>query len=168
MLAEWRPPLAGRLFFSLVGVAFLVGNSVGVLSDPLWRGGWVVMSFALGAAFVSLPWRPRLRLHREAVHVRGLVLSRVIPIEQIALVLPSRDGLTFWWGDGHCTTASFVGELGLLGDLVGLGGRAASMTEQIVDARNAFLASHRLEPLPDPFKEAQKRKDDFRHGRFTA
>jgi hypothetical protein len=38
LLGEWRPPLIGRLFFSLVGIAFLVGNIVGVLMDPLWRG----------------------------------------------------------------------------------------------------------------------------------
>lgn len=165
LLGEWRPPLVGRLFFSIVGVAFLVGNTVGVLMDPLWRGTWVVLSVVMGAALLVLPWRPLLRLHPDAVHVRGLVLSRVIPIEEVALVLPSRDGLTIWWGDGHCTTASFVGELGLLGELVGLGGRAASMTDQIMDARDAYLTSHGLKPRPDPFDEAQKRKDHFWQGR---
>lgn len=36
-------------------------------------------------------------------------------------MLPSRDRLTIWWGDRYRTPASFVGELGLLGPLAGMG-----------------------------------------------
>lgn len=168
LLGEWRPPLVGRLFFLIVGATFLVGNTLGVLKDPQWRGAWVVLSFVMGVALLVLPWRPLLRLHPDVVDVRGLFLSRLIPIEEVALVLPSRDGLTIWWGDGHCTTASFVGELGLVGELVGLGGRAASMTDQIMDARDAYLTTHGLDPRPNPFDEAQKRKDAFWQGRPSA
>lgn len=48
--------------------------------EPMWinvLGGLALITYAL---------RPKLTLHEDAVHIRGLVLSRIIPVEEISAI----------------------------------------------------------------------------------
>ncbi|GEM_PF-6725669 len=148
LLGTWRPPLLGRLLVSILGVGWLLWNGEVARSDPPWHGAWALVPFAMAAALVVLPWRPLVRLHSDAIHVRGMVLSHVIPIQDVAVISLDRSGLRLWWGDGNCTTARFVGEVGLLGALFRLDTGVQEMPARIMSARGAYLVSHDLKPPP--------------------
>lgn len=102
-LAGWRAPWWQRILFPAAGVAMVTAAFwpyAGEAYGPLW------LLAALGVGFVWYALRPRLVLYPDAVYVRGHILSRVIPIDQVSAVQGGHGGLTIWWGDGSMSEAS--------------------------------------------------------------
>ena len=115
----------------------------------------------LAVLFVIYPLRPRLRIHEDALHVRGVVLSRVIPIAEVSAVQGGYGGLDIWWGDGRFTEASTIGEQNNAEWLAGGDSRRYSMRDLIFETRDAYLREHGLEARPDPHRELERQKQEF-------
>jgi hypothetical protein len=94
--------------------------------------------------------RPKLTLHEDAVYIRGQILSRVIPIEEVSAVQGGYGGLDIWWGDGWMSEASSIGEQTNIDGLPGSDGRRHTMRTLILATRDTYLASHNLKARPDP------------------
>ncbi|HQK95337.1 MAG TPA: hypothetical protein PLD23_17710 [Armatimonadota bacterium] len=158
VLGTWRAPWWQRIIFPAVGAALGLGSLwpyAGERYEPLWWG------LPLGALFVTYPLRPRLRLHEDALHVRGVVFSRVIPIADVAAVQGGYGGLGIWWGDGRFTEASTIGEQNNVEWLPGGDSRRYSMRDLIFETRDAYLLEHGLEARPDPHHELEGQRREF-------
>jgi hypothetical protein len=99
-VAVWRAPLWQRILFPAVGLAMVAGAFwpyAGGPYEPIWVG------VAVGAVLVIWALRPKLTLFEDAVYIRGRILSRLIPIEQIAAVEGAMAGSTSGWATGTST-----------------------------------------------------------------
>lgn len=103
-----------------------------------------------GLALITYALRPKLTLHEDAVHIRGLVLSRIIPVEEISAIEGGYGGLVIRWGDGRMTEATAVGEESNLPGWPGSDGRRHNMRSFILATRDAHLQRQRPSPLSDP------------------
>lgn len=166
VLATWRVMLLGRLLFTVFGAAGLLLSIPPFVTDMGEYREWSLwFVLALSLAAMILPWRLVVRLHEDALFTQGLLLSHVIPLAEISLIAPDSSGLGIWWGDGHSMTTSFVGEQGLLSDLLGNKGKGGRIEDRILAARDAYLTTHGLTALPDPTVKHQQQVDDFWQGR---
>ncbi|WP_218144428.1 hypothetical protein [Pedococcus cremeus] len=159
IVATWRAPWWQRIVFPAVAVTMLLGSLwpyAGEPYEPIW---WVVPFAALLAIY---PLRPRLRLHEDAMHVRGVLLSRVIPIEEVSAVQGGYGGLDIWWGDGRFTEVSSIGEQNNVEWFPGGDGRRYLMRDLILDTRNEYLRAHGLKSRPDPHREQERQRREFR------
>lgn len=154
----WRPPWWQRILFPAIGLV-MIGGAVwpyaGEPYEPIWIG------VAVGAVLLLPALRPKLTLFEDAVYIRGYLLSRLIPIEQIALVEGGYGGLDFWWGDGHFSSANSIGEQTNIEGLPGSDGRRHTIRTLILTTRDEFLERHGLIALPDPHEEDERRRREF-------
>ncbi len=158
LVAVWRAPWWQRIVFPAVGAAIAVGSLwpyAGEPYEPMWLGP------LLGVAFVTYPLRPKLALHEDSLYIRGFVLSRVIPIEEISAIEGGYGGLDIWWGDGQMSEATAIGEQTNLSIMPGSDGRRHTMKALILETRDAYLRRHRLTPLPDPRVEDERLRREF-------
>lgn len=157
-VAVWRAPVWQRVIFPVVGLAMLVGAFwpySGEPYEPIW------LSVPVAAVFIGWALRPKLTLHQDSLYIRGQVLSRIIPIEEISAVEGGYGGLDIWWGDGRMSEASTIGEQTNIDGLPGSDGRRHSMRSLILQTRDAYLREHGLRPRPDPREEAERRRREF-------
>jgi len=143
IVAVWRAPLWQRILFPAVGLAMIAGAfwpEAGKSYEPLWVGVEVVV----GAMLVLYALRPKLTLFKDAVYIRGQFLSRLISIEEIAAVEGGYGGLGIWWGDGHFSEASSIGEQTNIDGLPGSDGRRHAIRTLILTTRDAYLERHDL------------------------
>lgn len=158
IVATWRAPLWQRILFPAVGVAMVAGAFWPYARkpyEPIWVG------VAVGAVLVLCALRPKLTLFEDAVYIRGQILSRLIPIEQIAAVEGGYGGLDIWWGDGHFSEASSIGEQTNIDGLPGSDGRRHTIRTLILTTRDAYLKGHGLIAPPDPREEDERRRREF-------
>jgi hypothetical protein len=158
-LAAWRAPWWQRILFPAAGVAMVTAAFwpyAGEAYEPLW------LLAALGVGLVWYALRPKLVLYPDAVYVRGHILSRVIPIDQVSAVQGGYGGLTIWWGDGSMSEAPAIGEQNLVGWLPGDDSREVDMRELILSTRDAYLFENGLAALPDPREVAERQRREFR------
>jgi len=161
VVAVWRAPLWQRILFPVVGLAMVAGAfwpEAGEPYEPIWVGLGVV----LAAVLVLYALRPKLTLFEDAVYIRGQILSRLIPIEEIAAIQGGYGGLGIWWGDGHYSEASTIGEQTNIDGLPGSDGRRHTITTLILTTRDAYLERHGLIALPDPHEEDERRRREFK------
>jgi hypothetical protein len=159
IVAVWRAPLWQRILFPAVGLAMVAGSVwpyAGEPYEPIWVG------VAVGAVFVIWALRPKLTVFADAVYIRGRILSRLIPIEEIAAVEGGYGGLGIWWGDGHFSEASSIGEQTNIDGLPGSDGRRHTIRTLILTTRDAYLERHGLIAPPDPREEDERRRREFK------
>jgi len=158
-VATWRAPLWQRLFFPALGVVCIAGGVwpyAGEPYEPIW------ITVAVGVVMIAYALRPKLVLFEDALYIRGHLLSRLISIHEISAVAGSPDGLDVWWGDGHMSEASAIGEEGLWAELPGSDGRRHDMKSLILGTRDAYLAQHGLSARPDPAVEDERRRREYK------
>ena len=158
VVAVWRAPRWQRVLFPMVGVALLVSAFwpyTGEPYEPIW------LNVPVAAVFIGWAVRPKLMLHQDSLYIRGQILSRVIPIEEISAVEGGYGGLDIWWGDGHMSQASTIGEQTIIDGLPGSDGRRHSMRTLILKTRDSYLEEHGLPPRPDPREEDERRRSEF-------
>jgi hypothetical protein len=123
--------------------------------EPLWLG------VLLGSVLITYVLRPKLTLHEDSLHIRGFVWSRVIPIEEVSAIEGGYGGLFVWWGDGHVSEATAIGEQVNVPGMPGSDGRRHTMKSLILATRDAYLQLHQLRQLPDPRVEDERRRREF-------
>jgi hypothetical protein len=158
VIATWRAPWWQRILFPGVGTALILGSLWPYADEPyepIWWG------LPLGALFVIYPLRPRLRLHEDALHVRGVLLSRVIPIADVSAIQGGYGGLDIWWGDGRFTEVSTIGEQNNIEWLPGGDSRRYTMRDLILETRDTYLHEHALQARPDPRQEQERQRREF-------
>ena len=154
----WRPPWWQRILFPAFGITMIAGSFwpwAGESNEPVWGG------VAVGAVLLLPALRPKLTLFEDAVYIRGYLLSRLIPIEQIAAVQGGYGGLDICWGDGHFSEASSIGEQTNIDGLPGSDRRRQTIRTLILSTRDAYLERHGLIALPDPHEENERRRREF-------
>ena len=158
IVAVWHAPLWQRILFPAIGLAMATGAFwpyAGEPYAPIWVG------VAVAAVLVNWALRPKLTLFEDAVYIRGQLLSRLIAIEEIAAVEGGYGGLGIWWGDGHYSEVSSIGEQTNIDGLPGSDGRRHTMRTLILTTRDAYLELHGLIAPPDPPEEDERRRREF-------
>ncbi len=134
----WRTPVFYRIFFPAVGLYFLGASVV------YFDGGVDVSSTALGLvmglAFTLGPFRPVVRLEQQDVFARGLVFSRRMPLRDVVEIEGGYGGLNFVTRNGDRFEATGVGEKMNITAWRGRRGKADSIADTILDARERALA----------------------------
>lgn len=158
MIGAWRPPWWQRVIFPAVGMAMMLAAFwpfEGEPYEPLW------LLAAVGAGLVWYALRPKLILFQDALYIRGHILSRVIPIQEIAKVEGGYGGLSIWWGEGRMSEAPAIGEQTNIEGLPGSDGRRHDIKNLILDTRDKYLQTHHLQALPDPYEQAEQHRQEF-------
>jgi hypothetical protein len=133
--------LAYRIYFPLLGTFFLWGgltpwsDSEGFWNDLPIR----LITLAIAAAFMTLPFRPRVALQGDWVVARGLIFRRVIALSDLAQVHAGYYGLTLTEVSGRAFTATGVGEKWNLSAWLG----KASASDRVADLLVAEAKSRR-------------------------
>jgi hypothetical protein len=161
IVAVWRAPLWQRIVFPVFGLAMVAGALWPEAREP-YEPLWVGLAVVLGAVLVLYALRPKLTLFKDAVYIRGQILSRLIPIEEIAAIQGGYGGLGIWWGDGHYSEASTIGEQTNIDGLPGSDGRRHTIRTLILTTRDAYLERHGLIARPDPHEEDERRRREFK------
>ncbi|MGN6302969.1 MAG: hypothetical protein ACTHN8_17940, partial [Angustibacter sp.] len=159
-LAVWRAPLWQRVVFPLAGIAMLVGAFWPWADEATYRPLWI--GALAGAGLIGYALRPKLSLYEDALWIRGHFLSRVIPIEQIAVVEAGYSGLNVFWGDDGFSQVPAIGEQTNIEGLPGSDRRRHDIRGLILETRDAYLRRHGLAALPDPRKEQERRAREAR------
>ena len=159
-LAVWRAPIWQRVLFPCVGLAMLVGAFWPWADEPTYRPTWI--GVPTGVALIGYALRPKLSLYEDALWIRGHLLSRVIPIEQIAVVEAGYYGLDVFWGDDGFSQVPAIGEQTNIEGLPGSDRRRHDIRGLILQTRDDYLRRHGLEALPDPRKEHERRAREAR------
>jgi hypothetical protein len=113
--------LVWRLFFSAFALFCLYGASP--LGDPMAAQPtgpglrWALV--AIAAALLVVGHRPHIQLTRDAVILRNLVTTNVVPLKDIIRADVSNGGLRLERRSGPYACAAFIGEAGLLTQLLG-------------------------------------------------
>lgn len=154
-VAAWRVPWWAQLALMVIGGLGLAGGLT-YLPDPQ-----AFMGTALGAGAIALALRPKVTLYEDAVTVRGLFVTRVIPIEEVFEVVSGRDGATIAWGDAEYTTTYFIGETGWLLTLPSERRQIVDLRTRILGTRDTYLAEHGLQAPVDPQLAVQERQREF-------
>jgi hypothetical protein len=131
----WRTPVFYRLLFPAVGLS-LLGFSV-VDFDGGSDLPSTAESLALGLVFSLGPFRPCVRLHGDAVFARGVVFSRSIPLRDLEDVVPGYRGLDLVTTAGRTFQVTGVGEKWNITNWLSRRGRADSMADVLLAARDA-------------------------------
>ena len=147
-----------RVTFTVTGIVMTVA-ALWPYEDEPYDPLWLLALF--GCGFVTYVLRPKLTLHEDAIHLRGFVLSRVIPIEEVSAVEGGYGGLNIWWADGRVSEATTIGEQANVSGMPGSDGRRHTMRSLILATRDAYLRRHGLSPLPDPRDEDERRRREF-------
>jgi hypothetical protein len=161
IVAVWRAPLWQRILFPAVGLAMIAGAfwpEAGKSYEPLWVGVEVVV----GAMLVLYALRPKLTLFEDAVYIRGQFLSRLISIEEIAAVEGGYGGLGIWWGDGHFSEASSIGEQTNIDGLPGSDRRRHAIRTLILTTATRTWSDMTWSHPPDPHEEDDGRRSEFK------
>ena len=158
IVGAWRAPVWQRVTFTAVGIVMVAAAFYpyeGEPYDPLW-------TLALMAGLiVTYVLRPKLTLHEDAVHIRGFMLSRVIPIEEVSAVAGGYGGLVIYWADGRASEATAIGEQTNWSGMPGSDGRRQTMRSLILSARDTYLERHGLVALPHPQDEDERLRREF-------
>jgi hypothetical protein len=158
VVGRWRAPVWQRVSFSALGLV-MVSAAFWPYEDEPYEPLWFLA--LLGCLFVAYVLRPMLTLHEDAIHVRGMVLSRVIPIEEVSAVAGGYGGLHIWWADGRMSEATAIGEQANWSGMPGSDGRRHTMRTLILATRDAYLKRHGLTALPDPQHEDERLRREF-------
>lgn len=159
VVAAWRAPLWQRVAFPAFGVAMVAAGVWPWPEEDSYRPIWITL--VVGSMLIWYGLRPKLVLFEDALYIRGPVLSRVIPIEEIAAVGGGYGGLDVWWGDGRMSEASAIGEQTNINGLPGSDGRRHDMRTLILEARDVYLDRHGLVARPDPAEENERLRREF-------
>ena len=148
-MITWRTPLFYRIFFPLVGLYFLYATVAYFDggSDLLFTG----LGTLLGVGFTVGPFRPLVRLGPSDVHARGLVFARRMPLQDIVDITGGYNGLTFFLRDGSGFEATAVGETSNISVWAGRRGKADSMADIILSARDQLI-----DRLPDEVRAREE------------
>lgn len=159
VVGAWRPPWWQRIVFPGVGLIMLGGSLWPWPEESSYRPIWI--GVVVGMSLVWYGLRPKLVLFEDALYIRGPILSRVIPIEEISAVAGGYGGLDIWWGEGRMSEASAIGEQTNIDGLPGSDRRRHDMRSLILETRDAYLDSHGLTARPNPVEEDERRRKEF-------
>lgn len=167
-VATWRPAryfrvlfVAGAVVVALLGVwQYLIGSSTA-------RGWAMLVQFVLAGGILVFGLTPRLVLFTDSLYVRGHFFGRVIPLEHVATVEPSRSGLVVWWGDWQSTDAPLIGQEDLRGRWHPTRNEPREeIITLILNARDVHLREQALPDPPEPPPEEVRRERDLRQSHW--
>lgn len=134
----WRTPVFYRIFFPAVGLYFLFGT-VAYFDGGVDVSG-TALGLVMGLAFTLGPFRPVVRLEQQDVFARGLVFSRRMPLRDVVEIEGGYGGLNFVMRNGDRFEATGVGEKMNITVRRGRRGKADSIADTILAAREQALA----------------------------
>lgn len=158
-LAVWRAPLWQRIVFPVGGIA-MMALAFWPHADEPYQPLWQLAAMGLGSVWYAL--RPKLMLFTDAVYIRGHILSRVIPIQEITTVRGGYYGLDIGWGEDSVSLAPTIGEQNVVSWLPGDDSREVDMRQLILSTRDSYLTEHNLTARPDPQLEYERQRREFR------
>lgn len=134
----WRTPVFYRIFFPAVGLYFLFGTVAYFDGgEDLWG---TALGLVMGLALTLGPFRPVVRLEQQDVFARGLVYSRRMPLRDVVEVEGGYGGLNFVMRNGDRFEATGVGEKMNITVWRGRRGKADSIADTVLAAREQALA----------------------------
>jgi hypothetical protein len=130
--------MAWKIFFAAFAAFCLYGASPfgDSMSTEPTGPGTRVMLVALAAAFLLIAFRPRVTLTSGAVHLRGLLTTTVVPLDDLVRADVSYGGLRLERRSGEDAVATYIGEVGLLMRLL----KRRTRGHGIASTINDFLA----------------------------